>query len=121
MDCIFCKIVKGEIPSYKLYEDELILAILDVNPVFPGHTLIIPKVHTLDINSIDEEVLCHIMKKAKDIANTLVDNLKCDGFTLIQNNGFVQEIKHFHLHIIPKYKRRMVMSVEDVYKKITVK
>ena len=50
MDCIFCKIVKGDIPSYKIYEDDLIMAFLDVNPVFPGHTLIIPKEHTLDIN-----------------------------------------------------------------------
>ena len=121
MDCIFCKIVKGDIPSYKIYEDELILALLDVNPVFPGHTLIIPKKHTLDINSIDEETLCHIMKKAKDIANLIVNSLDADGFTLAQNNGFVQEVKHFHLHIIPKYKRKMVMNIEEVYKKITTK
>ena len=121
MDCIFCKIVKGEIPSYKIYEDELIVALLDANPVFPGHTLIIPKKHTLDINSIDEEILCHIMKKAKDIANVIVSALEADGFTLIQNNGFVQEVKHYHLHIIPKYKKKIVMTNDEVYKKITTK
>ena len=119
MNCIFCKILKGEIPSYKIYEDEFIIALLDVNPVFPGHTLIIPKYHTLDINSINEDILCHIMKMAKDIANMVVNSLDADGFTLIQNNGFVQEVKHYHLHIIPKYKRRITMNIEDVYKKIT--
>ena len=121
MDCIFCRIAAGEIPAYKLYEDELIMAFLDANPIFPGHTLIIPKKHTLDINSIDEDVLCYIMKKAKEIADMLVKSLHCDGFTLIQNNGFVQEVKHYHLHIIPKYKKKTVMSLEDVYKKITAK
>ena len=120
MECIFCKIVNGELPSYKVYEDDMIMAFLDVNPIFPGHTLIIPKKHTLDINSIDDEVLCHIMKKAKDIANLIVSKLDADGFTLAQNNGFVQEVKHFHLHVIPKYKRKMVMKTEDVYKKITL-
>ena len=121
MDCIFCKIVKGEISSYKIYEDELIMSFLDANPVFPGHTLIIPKEHTLDINSINEEILCHIMKKAKDIANKIVNCLEADGFTLVQNNGFVQEVKHYHLHIIPKYKRKIVMNNDEVYKKITTK
>ena len=121
MECIFCKIVNGELPSYKLYEDDMIMAFLDVNPIFPGHTLIIPKKHTLDINSIDDEVLCHIIKKTKEIANLVVDKLGADGFTLAQNNGFVQEVKHFHLHIIPKYKGKMVMKTEDVYKKITAK
>ena len=121
MDCVFCKIVKGEIPSYKIYEDDLIIALLDANPVFPGHALIIPKEHTLDINSISEDVLCHIMKKSKDIANMITTSLQAPGFTFIQNNGFVQEVKHYHLHIIPKYNKRMVMSNEMVYKKITSK
>ena len=121
MDCIFCKIINGDLPSYKIYEDDLIVALLDVNPVFPGHTLIIPKKHTLDIDTISEETLFHIMIKGKEIANLVVDKLQADGFTLIQNNGFVQEVKHFHLHIIPKYKRKIVMKNEEVYKKITDK
>ena len=119
MDCIFCKIVKGEIPSYKLYEDDNVMAFLDVNPYNPGHTLIIPKSHTLDINSISDDELGKIMKVARIIANKLTDKLGCDGFTLIQNNGFVQEVKHFHLHVIPKYKNKFEMDIEDVYKKIT--
>ena len=119
MDCVFCKIVKGEIPSYKVYEDERILAFLDINPYNPGHTLIIPKEHTLDINSIDDTTLLDVMHAAKIVADILTKKLKCEGFTLIQNNGFVQEVKHFHLHVIPKYSKKVEISVEDVYKKIT--
>ena len=119
MDCIFCKIVKGEIPSYKIYEDNIVMAFLDVNPYNPGHTLIIPKKHTLDINSISDEEVLHIMKTARKVANMLCEKLKCDGFTLIQNNGFVQEVKHFHLHVIPKYKKKYEEDIQDVYKKIT--
>lgn len=119
MDCIFCKIIAGEIPSYKIYEDNLVLAFLDINPYNPGHTLIIPKKHTLDIYSIDDELLMHIMNKARDIAKLVTEKLGADGFTLIQNNGFVQEVKHFHLHMIPKYKKKFEMDIEEVYKKIT--
>ena len=75
MDCIFCKIIKGEIPSYKIYEDNVILAFLDVNPYSPGHTLIVPKEHTLDIETIPEETINHIMKHAKDIAKLITKKL----------------------------------------------
>lgn len=119
MDCIFCKIINAEIPSYKIYEDDKILAILDVNPYNPGHTLIIPKEHTLDIDTINEDTLNYIMKKAKEIANLLIDKLDAEGFTLVQNNGFVQEVKHFHLHVIPKYKSNFEMEINKVYEKIT--
>lgn len=119
MNCIFCKIINGDIPSYKIYEDEKIMAFLDVNPVTPGHTLIIPKEHTLDFTTIDNVILEHIINKAKDIAKLLDDKLSIDGFTLVQNNGIAQEVKHFHLHIIPKYKRKVILSIEDVYNKIT--
>lgn len=119
MDCIFCKIVRGEIPSYKVFEDDLIMAFLDVNPYAPGHTLIIPKEHTLDLETIDNEVLSHIMKKARDIAKLVTTKMEAPGYTLIQNNGFVQEVKHYHLHIIPKYRENMEMDIKDVYEKIT--
>lgn len=119
MDCIFCKIVNGEIPSYKIYEDDIIVSFLDINPISVGHALVIPKEHTLDFNSIPSETLNHLMDKSKDIAKMIVDKLDADGFTLIQNNGCVQEVKHFHLHIIPKYNENKNMTVEEVHKKIT--
>ena len=115
MDCIFCKIINNEIPSYKIYEDDEILAFLDINPVSPGHTLIIPKKHTLDVTTIDNDVLMKILNKARDISKLLNDKLGADGFTLVQNNGSVQEVKHYHLHVIPKYDKKINMSVEDVY------
>lgn len=115
MNCIFCKIINNEIPSYKIYEDELVLAFLDVNPDSNGHTLIIPKEHYQDIDDINEEVLNHIMKVTKKIKSTLYEKLNCDGLTLVQNNGQVQEVKHFHLHLKPYYKESKEMSIDEIY------
>ena len=119
MNCVFCKIVAGDISSYKIYEDNEILALLDVNPVNPGHTLIIPKEHTLDMTTIDNKILVKIFDKAKDISKILADKMNADGFTLVQNNGIAQEVKHFHLHVIPKYNKNIKMKIEDVHKKMT--
>ena len=119
MDCIFCKIINGDIPSYKIYEDEYVLAFLDINPVNVGHTLVIPKVHTLDITTIDNETLMKIVDAAKKVADILVSKLDAKGFTLQQNNGIVQEVKHFHLHVIPKYDKNKKMTIEEVYKLLT--
>ena len=115
---IFCKIIKGEIPSKKIYEDEIVLAIMDVNPRSNGHTLIIPKKHYQDLLDIDIETLNHIMKVAKEISNKLIEKLNCNGITLEQNNGISQEVKHFHLHIIPKYNRIEKLELEEVFHKI---
>jgi len=119
MNCIFCKIINGEIPSYKIYEDDKLFAFLDINPVSPGHTLIIPKKHTLDITTINNEELIKIFDKARDIANILVDKMGAQGFTLQQNNGIVQDVKHFHLHVIPKYNKKINISIDEVYKSMS--
>lgn len=119
MECIFCKIIKGEIPSYKIYEDDKIISFLDINPYSCGHTLIVPKEHTLDLQTISQDNLNYIMAKSKDIASLVSSKLNADGYTLIQNNGFVEEVKHFHLHIIPKYLNKIDMDIEKVYEKIT--
>lgn len=103
-DCIFCKIIDGDIPSMKVYEDDICLAYLDINPDSDGHTLIIPKKHYKDIDDIEDDVLLHIYKTSRKIMKLLKDKLKCDGFSLLQNNGDVQEVKHYHLHIKPYYK-----------------
>ena len=103
MDCIFCKIVNGEIPSYVVYEDDIVKCILDINPISNGHTLIIPKKHYTDINDIDLETLNHINKVSKEIYIKLKEKLNINGLTLIQNNGFGQEVKHYHMHLIPRY------------------
>lgn len=104
MDCIFCKIIKGEIPCLKLYENEKVLAFLDINPDTDGHTLIIPKKHFKDLDDIDDETLLSINKTSKKIKKMLEEKLNCDGVSLLQNNGDVQEVKHYHMHIKPYYK-----------------
>lgn len=115
---IFCRIINGEIPSKDIFEDEIVKVIMDVNPRSNGHCLIIPKRHYQDIFDIDSEVLAHIMHVSQDISKLLMDKLVCDGITLEENNGISQEVKHFHLHVIPKYREKGKMSVEEVYEKI---
>lgn len=115
---IFCKIIKGEIPTKTIYEDEVVMVIMDVNPRSNGHSLIIPKVHYQDLYDIDREVLSHIMMISKQISTLLVEKLHCDGITLEENNGISQEVKHFHLHLIPKYTSSKTMDVEEVFHKI---
>jgi histidine triad (HIT) family protein len=118
MDCIFCKIIAGEIPSYKIFDDDKVMVFLDINPVNPGHTLIIPKEHTLDISTIDNDVLVNIIEVSRKISKLLTEALGADGYTLTQNNGIAQEVKHFHLHVIPKYSKKLKMDVEEVYNKL---
>ena len=112
---IFCKIINGEIPSKTIYEDDKVLVILDVNPRGNGHSLIIPKKHYKDLYDIDNETLIHIFSVAKKIGDMLEDKLHCTGITLEQNNGICQEVKHFHLHVIPRYKYDDIIDVDEVY------
>ncbi len=119
MDCLFCKIANKEIDSYKLYEDDIVVALLDAYPDSSGHTLIIPKKHYMDIDDIDDETLLHIMQVCRKIKKMLEKKLDIAGLTLIQNNGEVQEIKHFHLHLKPYYSdNRPILKAEEVYHKI---
>ncbi len=119
MDCIFCKIVNEEIPSYKIYEDDKIMAFLDINPNAPGHTLVIPKEHTCDLFSISNETLFYMMEKVREIANLILEKMDAQGVTIAQNNGIAQDVKHFHIHIIPKYKKNINIDVKEVHEKIT--
>lgn len=127
MDCIFCKIIKGDIPSYTIYEDEIVKVILDINPVSNGHMLIIPKTHYVNLMDINDSVLSHIMNTSKDLYKKYKDKLNMDGLTITQNNDYGQEVKHYHLHLIPRYENDNIEfikptnldSVEDVYKKMS--
>lgn len=119
MDCIFCKIIDGSIPSYTIYEDDIVKCFLDINPEANGHCLIIPKKHYKDINDIDNDTLMHIFDVAKDIKKLLEDKLNINGLTFIQNNGDVQDVKHYHLHLKPFYKNKLgLIPVEEIYNKI---
>ncbi len=104
-DCIFCKIIGGEIPSFKVFEDEYVLAFLDIKPFTKGHTLIIPKQHAENVFDITEDSLQKVIVVGKKMAAKIKAVLGADGIRLSQSNGKVagQEIMHFHLHVIPRY------------------
>ena len=105
MDCIFCKIAAGEIPSATIYEDGDFRVILDLGPAARGHALILPKAHYADLYEIPEELAAKAMILAKKIASAGKKALHCDGYNIVQNNGEAagQTVFHFHIHVIPRY------------------
>jgi len=105
-DCIFCKIVDGQIPCRKVFEDDGVLAFLDAAPATKGHILIIPKTHFENIFDIPEDLLGRISKVAQKLAQEFEDKLQADGFNLIQSSKehAQQEVNHFHMHLLPRYK-----------------
>lgn len=112
-DCIFCKIIKGEIPSYTVYEDEMVKVFLEINPKSKGELLVVTKEHTPNISTIEDALLLHVMKTVQRMKTLLEEKLKIDGVSLIQNNGDAQEIKHFHIHVEPYYNEKK--NIEEVY------
>jgi len=102
--CIFCKIVKGEIPSFKVYEDEKVFAFEDIHPISEGHTLVIPKRHAQDLWEISEEDLAAIHIASKKIIRAIRDVLNPVGVACLQLNGpgANQVVMHYHLHLIPR-------------------
>lgn len=119
-DCLFCKIVNGEIPSKKVYEDNNVFVFLDINPNSNGHMLLIPKKHLVTVLDVDSEFI----KYALEIIQTklyplLKERLKIDGLTITQNNFLGQDVKHYHIHLIPKYNKDNAlyekMDVDKVY------
>ena len=103
-DCIFCKIVKGEIPSFKVYEDEQVYAFADINPISDGHTLIIPKAHAENLGEISASDLTAIHLASKKIYQAMQNALGADAVALIQANGRAvnQVVMHYHLHLVPR-------------------
>ena len=106
MDCIFCKIIKGEIPSYKIYEDEYTFVFMDIAKDVDGHILVIPKKHVKNILDCDSETLSHVMATVKKVANHCVDVCGYDGVNLLNasDESAGQTVAHFHVHIIPRKK-----------------
>ena len=104
-DCVFCAIAAGEIPSFKVYEDDLVLAYLDINPFSKGHTLVIPKEHSKGLLDTDDETLAAVISRVKKVAAHVAASLGCDGFNILQNNGEAagQTVRHLHFHIVPRW------------------
>lgn len=106
MNCIFCKIINKEIPSKIVYEDDLVIAILDLSQATYGHTLVMPKKHYANIYEIDDDTLAHLIKVVKELAIKLKNKLHADGINILNNNAEAagQTIMHYHIHILPRYK-----------------
>ena len=112
--CIFCDYNEKE----RVAENDLAFAIYDNFPVNEGHTLIIPKKHFKDAFDIDEKYLEEIMKASKIVMNIINEKLKPTGIKCVQNNGVLQEIKHYHMHIVPHYNKNTKINLEEIYNEL---
>ncbi|HJV57973.1 MAG TPA: HIT family protein [Methylomirabilota bacterium] len=104
-DCVFCKIRDGQIPSMKVFEDDRTLAFMDINPLGPGHCLVIPKAHAASLFEADLEDLHAVIATAQQVARAIREALAPDGLNMLQANGAAafQSVLHFHLHLIPRW------------------
>ena len=125
-DCLFCKIANGDIPSKTIYEDELVRVFLDINPVSDGHCLIIPKKHYENFLDVEDEILTHSREVAKKVYELLKEKLNIDGLTIVQNNMYGQAVKHYHIHLIPRYKddeiemkrQKDKLDIDEIFNKL---
>ena len=112
-DCLFCKIIKKEIPSEIIYEDKDIMVFLDINPTTNGDSLIVPKKHFENMFDVPRELLNYMEECYQHIYEVYKKKLKCDGLALATNFDYAQEIKHFHMHFIPRYKNDEVKIISN--------
>ena len=115
MATIFTRIAKGEIPSYKVAENEEFYAFLDIAPMAKGHTLVIPKEHSSGLLDTPDETLAALVARVKKVASHLKAALPCDGFNILQNNGEAagQTVMHIHFHIVPRYGKEEISFVSQ--------
>ena len=106
MDCLFCKIVAGELPSTRVHEDDRVIAIMDIFPATRGHVLVIPRAHATDVHEVSEDDLATVASVAKRLAGLAMRGLAADGVTIMQSNGAAawQTVFHYHVHVIPRYR-----------------
>ena len=112
-DCLFCKIIDGQIPSLKVYEDEHVFAFMDIMPLTKGHTLLIPKTHCKDLFEMPEEVARNLYAAAPKVANAIKTAFNPVGMNTVNNNGAAagQTVFHYHLHLIPRYDEKDGLQV----------
>lgn len=118
-DCIFCKILKNEIPSSTVYEDDKFRGIMDIAPINKGHVILLAKEHTANLLEAEDELLSAALPAVKKVAQAVKKTVGCDGINILQNNGEVagQTIFHLHFHVIPRYKQDGVKlpPPKDIY------
>lgn len=110
--CVFCKIIAGEIPIYKVYEDENFIAFLDIKPINPGHTLVVPKNHYANLSEIPDVELGNLIISVKKLAGLLAEKLNFTDYTISENNGPLagQSVAHLHFHIIPRFENDILTN-----------
>lgn len=110
-ECVFCKIVSGQLPAHKVYEDNKTLAFLDIHPANDGHTLLIPKKHYEDIFDVPAEELAYLHTVGQKISRAIKTAVKAEGINITQSNGraAMQEVPHLHIHLIPRFEGDGVM------------
>jgi len=103
-DCIFCKVIDGQIPCEKVYEDDTAVAILDINPVRPGHTLVLPRKHVQDFDSCDAQLLARLIQSVQAAARKVMKGMNAGGFNVTVLNGTAagQEVFHLHFYVVPR-------------------
>ncbi|PRT06819.1 HIT family protein [Bacillus thuringiensis] len=106
MDCLGCKLANEEGKIYKVYEDDYVTCFLDHAPFYPGHTLIVPKQHVVEVDELDDVVAKSITDASKIIAKAIKSLYELDGITICQNGGIFNELTHYHVHVVPRYKER---------------
>jgi len=103
-DCLFCKIIRGEIPSFKVFEDDRVFAFMDINPIQPGHSLVIPKFHTENIFEAPDDWAAATINGVQRLARAVNKTLEPDGINILQANGAgaAQSVFHLHMHVVPR-------------------
>ncbi|RLJ08867.1 MAG: HIT family protein [Candidatus Aenigmatarchaeota archaeon] len=115
-DCVFCKIVAGQIPAKKVYEDSTVLAFLDINPRNPGHTLVVPKKHYETLMQMPEKEAGELFERVKKLAQAALKAVSADGVSISQSNGRAagQIIPHVHFHVIPRFLNEGPVGLENI-------
>ena len=113
MDCLFCKIINNEIPSEIIYEDDLVKVFLDIRPTTNGDSLVVPKKHFTDFRDVDNETLIYMNDVIKKLYPMYREKLGCEGLTICHNTDYGQEIKHFHIHFVPRYPNDEVNHISN--------
>ncbi len=105
-DCLFCRIVAGELPSIRIHDDEHVIAIMDINPATRGHALVMPRAHADDIRDVSDDDLGRCSRVVRQLAGRALEGLGADGVTVMQSNGAAawQTVFHYHVHVIPRYR-----------------
>lgn len=104
MGCIGCDLAEGRLPSIKVYEDELVIGLMDIDPINNGHVLLITREHRLDLDELTDLESTRIMQVSKLVVRALREVYKFDGYSVMQNGGVFNEITHYHYHVFPRYK-----------------